>query len=77
MAAITTENISKFQENLLRWFDIMRRDFPWRDGNLTDYELIIAEVLLQRTKAETVANFILSLSMSFLIGNLLPLQMKK
>jgi A/G-specific adenine glycosylase len=42
---------------LLKWFDEKGRHFPWRNKSATNYEKIISEVLLQRTKAETVAKF--------------------
>lgn len=45
------------QDNLLSWFQTNGRSFPWRKKNLTQYQIIIAEVLLQRTKAETVSKF--------------------
>lgn len=57
MASITKQNIDEFQKKLLNWFKLNMRNFPWRSRGLTVYHLIIAEVLLQRTKAETVANF--------------------
>ena len=40
---------------LQRWFRTNARGFPWRSGKLVAYQLTVAEVLLQRTKAETVA----------------------
>lgn len=46
-----------FQEQLLAWFKVNGRKFPWRKKGLTHYQYVIAEVLLQRTKAETVAKF--------------------
>ncbi len=46
------------QEKLLTWYDQNGRIFPWRKKSATNYQLIIAEVFLQRTKAETVANFL-------------------
>jgi len=57
MAAVTTKNIGKFQQVLLAWYDTNGRHFPWRNKHLTQYQIIIAETLLQRTKAETVAKF--------------------
>jgi A/G-specific adenine glycosylase len=42
---------------LLRWFDANGRDFPWRKEGTSLYQLILAELLLQRTRAETVAAF--------------------
>jgi A/G-specific adenine glycosylase len=57
MAAITKKNINKFQSILLGWYEINGRHFPWRNKRLTQYQIIIAETLLQRTKAETVSKF--------------------
>jgi A/G-specific adenine glycosylase len=65
MAAITQKNISKFQQTLLAWFKKYGRDFPWRSKGLTDYQIIIAETLLQRTRAETVAKFYLQFIKDF------------
>lgn len=53
----TDQNIRSFQKNLLEWFKRNGRHFPWRNKSATNYELIVSEVLLQRTKAETVAKF--------------------
>jgi len=50
-------NISFFQTKILCWFAINKRVFQWRQPNLSNYEIIISEVLLQRTKAETVSKF--------------------
>ena len=52
-----TEYIALFQNKMLEWFQHNRRDFPWRRVDASNYELIISEVLLQRTRAENVANF--------------------
>jgi len=49
--------IEFFRSNILQWFKIKGRHFPWRNRSATGYEKIMAEVLLQRTKAETVARF--------------------
>lgn len=57
MAAVTAKNISEFQQILLIWFYKNGRHFPWRNKRLTQYQIVIAEVLLQRTKAETVSKF--------------------
>ena len=42
---------------LTRWFELNNRKFPWRKKNCSKYQLIISEVLLQRTTAETVSRF--------------------
>ncbi|SDH50193.1 A/G-specific DNA-adenine glycosylase [Mucilaginibacter gossypii] len=41
----------------MEWWKQYGRNFPWREEFLSEYELIIAEILLQRTKAETIANY--------------------
>lgn len=53
----TGSQIAFFQENILKWFESNQRHFSWRRPSLTDYQIIISEILLQRTKAETVAKF--------------------
>lgn len=42
---------------MLSWSVSNGRKFPWRESGLSSYQYIIAEVLLQRTKAETIATF--------------------
>jgi len=49
------ERISWLREQLLRWFERSGRSFPWREPDRTPYEVIIAEILLQRTTANSVA----------------------
>lgn len=56
-AHISPAAIALFQSVLLRLFPLGGRAFPWREPGLSDYELVIAEVLLQRTKAGTVAKY--------------------
>ncbi len=57
MAKPTTSNIKYLQAFLLDWFYSNGRKFPWRNKSITNYQKVIAEVLLQRTKAETIAKF--------------------
>ncbi len=54
---ISKKKIEFFQEKILEWYAESGRTFPWRRRGLTHYQYVIAEVLLQRTKAETVAKF--------------------
>jgi A/G-specific adenine glycosylase len=54
---ITDKKIYHFQTEILNWYEINGRNFPWRKKGLTHYQYVIAEVLLQRTKAETIAKF--------------------
>jgi A/G-specific adenine glycosylase len=55
--AIAKEKIEFFQNNILQWYKTHGRAFYWRRKGLAHYQYVIAEVLLQRTKAETVAKF--------------------
>jgi A/G-specific adenine glycosylase len=57
MPKVTEHNIIELQEALLDWYGKNGRDFPWRKKKMTHYQIVIAEVLLQRTKAKTVASF--------------------
>ncbi len=50
-------NIKFFQRALLHWFNDNKREFPWRKNNISNFELIFSEILLQRTKAETVSKY--------------------
>ena len=49
--------IPYFQTKLLQWFEVNGRDFPWRDPSTSNYERIISEVLLQRTRADMVSRY--------------------
>lgn len=53
----TSNDIKFFRTILLKWYATNKRDFPWRKDGITNYELIFSEILLQRTKAETVAKY--------------------
>ena len=45
--------IKRFRSILLKWHERSRRSFPWRDTS-DPYAILIAEVLLQKTKAGPV-----------------------
>ena len=49
--------IKYFQQKLINWYYSEGRHFPWRNKSISNYQKIVAEVLLQRTKAETIAKF--------------------
>lgn len=46
-----------FRRRLRSWFKKNKRHFPWRETTRTPYEVLIAEIMLRRTKAGTVAQF--------------------
>jgi A/G-specific adenine glycosylase len=50
-------DLAYFRKSLIKWFEVNKRDFPWREEGVSNYELILSEVLLQRTKAETVGRY--------------------
>jgi A/G-specific adenine glycosylase len=50
-----TSRIGWFRQELLAWFRLQGRNFPWRESGRTAYEILVAEVLLQRTTAAKVA----------------------
>jgi A/G-specific adenine glycosylase len=54
MSEISGEHIREFQGKLLSWYSINGRVFPWRKKKINRYQVVISEVLLQRTKAENV-----------------------
>lgn len=47
--------IASLRAKLLDWFADYGRDLPWRSARTSIFEKICVEVLLQRTRAETVA----------------------
>ena len=47
--------IKSFRRRLLHWFDMAGRDFPWRARNATTYLQVLTELLVQQTRAESVA----------------------
>lgn len=49
--------VQYLQRSLIRWFEENQRVFPWREDGATKYQQIVSEILLQRTKAETVAKY--------------------
>jgi A/G-specific adenine glycosylase len=49
------EDIPWLRRRLLSWFARDGRTFPWREPGRTPYEVIVAEMLLQRTTAAGVA----------------------
>ncbi|CAJ0691515.1 hypothetical protein [Ralstonia holmesii] len=55
---ITGHRVSTFRRKLLSWFPDNGRTFQWRSEGASPYLLVVVEVLLQRTRAETVRAFL-------------------
>lgn len=53
MVNIDLNNVTGFRKQLLDWFKNNRRDFPWRNSE-DPYEILIAELMLRRTRADQV-----------------------
>jgi adenine-specific DNA glycosylase len=49
------KRIPWMRRRLLCWFARNGRSFPWREAGITPYEVIVAEILLQKTTAAGVA----------------------
>jgi A/G-specific adenine glycosylase len=54
---IAPAKIRLFRRKLFAWGAKNLRQFPWRKSNASHFHQVLAEVLLQRTRAETVAAF--------------------
>jgi A/G-specific adenine glycosylase len=52
----SSRQVATFQKRLLAWFFQHGRAFPWRLPSASLYDQVIAELLLQRTRAEAVAS---------------------
>lgn len=57
--------IAELQRLVVEWYSFKGRQFPWRKKRISNYQKILVEVLLQRTRAETVAAFFPSFIRSF------------
>src|SRR6185369_1392632 len=55
--AYSPDLIDVFRRRILAWFRTNGRNFSWREPSRSDYEKVVAELLLQRTRAEVVATF--------------------
>ena len=47
------EKITSFREKLLVWYDVHKRDLPWRRTQ-DPYKIWISEIMLQQTRVDTV-----------------------
>ena len=51
-------DIQAFRKQLISWYTRHGRTFPWRKKSATHYQKILAEIFLQRTRAETIETFL-------------------
>ncbi len=57
ITAIEDHEVEWFREDLFAWFGEHGRQFPWRSTDTSLFEHVLSEILLQRTRAETLAPF--------------------
>lgn len=58
------EKINRFRETLLSWYDIEKRDLPWRKNN-DPYRIWVSEIMLQQTRVDTVIPYYLNFMNNF------------
>ena len=56
MEPIPRAQIRKFQQSLLDWFEVSKRDLPWR-RNRNPYVIWVSEIMLQQTQVATVVPY--------------------
>lgn len=54
---VQVERLQFFRRSIIRWWKHSQRPFPWRRPRASLYQKVVSEVLLQRTRAETVQAF--------------------
>lgn len=54
---IEEDKVMYFRKKILAWNQKAKRNFPWRSGKCSPYQIVIGEILLQRTRAEVVSSF--------------------
>lgn len=58
------EKIERFRATLLSWYDIEKRDLPWRKNN-DPYRIWVSEIMLQQTRVDTVIPYYLNFMRTF------------
>jgi len=59
------ERVVRFRMAVMHWYEGNGRVFPWRHASATVYTKVVAEVLLQRTRADAVARVFKQFIVSF------------
>lgn len=52
------KDTTRVRRNLLRWYRLHGRDFPWRAPEPDPYVVMVSEVMLQQTQASRVADLL-------------------
>jgi A/G-specific adenine glycosylase len=48
--------VNIFREKLFEWYENNFRTFPWRDHKASPYQILVAEIMLQKTRAENIVD---------------------
>ena len=56
MQRLDGEQVRRFQQRLIRWYERHGRDLPWRHTR-DPYRILVSEIMLQQTQVERVRNF--------------------
>ncbi|PWA43898.1 A/G-specific adenine DNA glycosylase [Artemisia annua] len=54
------EQVAEIRECLLKWYDVNKRDLPWRrveEGDGKAYAVWVSEIMLQQTRVQTVVGY--------------------
>ncbi len=54
----TKKKIHQFQNDLINWFELNKRDLPWRKDQ-DPYKIWVSEIMLQQTRVDTVIPYFL------------------
>ena len=54
-----------FQDTLLSWYKCHRRSFSWRKTTASNYVKVLAEILLQQTRAQAVSQILADFASKF------------
>ena len=54
---ITKSAPGELSEHLLRWYDLNKRNLPWRTANPDPYQVWLSEIMLQQTTVATVISY--------------------
>lgn len=48
------ETECEFSPSLLEWYNVHKRDLPWRRADISPYEVLVSEIMLQQTQVSRV-----------------------
>lgn len=57
---LSHKDLSRITESIEEWYKENGRTFPWRKRTISPFEVLMAEILLWKTRAETIRGFFLN-----------------